>query len=58
MIEGVTLVPNHHRTVVKVSRVERDLYVIEPMHFLTPAEARNQARAASALLKPRRPFGE
>lgn len=52
MIAGIRLVPEHPRTVAYYSEVEPGVFMVEPMHFLKPHEARRQARAS----KPRRPI--
>lgn len=53
MIPGLLLKTRHTRTVAMVSEIERGVFVVEPMHFLKPAEARRQAQQLYA--PPRRP---
>jgi hypothetical protein len=53
MIPGLHLIPAHPRTVAFISEVD-GVFVVEPMHFLTLTEARNQARAVARTRKPRR----
>jgi hypothetical protein len=53
VIPGVILKTRHTRVCVMFSEVEPGVFMIEPMHFIKPAEAKRQADALFA--RPRRP---
>jgi hypothetical protein len=53
VIPGVILKTRHTRVVVMFSEVEPGVFMIEPMHFIRPDEARRQAQMLYS--PPRRP---
>jgi hypothetical protein len=53
MIPGLVIKTKHTRTVAMISEVEPGVFVIEPMHFIRPDEARRQAQSLYG--RPQRP---
>ena len=54
ILRGFRVTGDDSRTVIYFSEVERNLWMVEPMHFLRPDEARNEAKAIAAIKAKRR----